>query len=154
MSAIFILFVAKRMHPEMARICIFFRSLLLNIRHYFFCERYEPRSHFKSRWSHCQQQQSYSGLRSPGWSNSTYMLHFCSRTYFLSSLERRSLKSNESQNIEKIPSTVLFLPLLVTVALSKFPHRKALLDAILNLLTFHGWHRWSILYPSPLLGSN
>ena len=30
------LFVAKRMHPEMARICIFFRSLLLNIRHYFF----------------------------------------------------------------------------------------------------------------------
>ena len=58
--------------------------------HTIYCERFEPRSHFK-RLSlivqvnvvlnrtvfvdsdcHCQQQQSYSGLRSPEWSNSTY----------------------------------------------------------------------------------
>ena len=39
--------------------------------HIYLCERFEPTSHFKSR--DCQQQHSYSGLRSPGRSNSTYI---------------------------------------------------------------------------------
>ena len=81
--------------------------------HTIYCERFEPRSHFK-RLSlivrvnvvlnrtvfvdsdcHCQQQQPYSGLRSPGRSNSTFWYNLlfwrsiltCNRCNIVSSLK-------------------------------------------------------------------
>ena len=132
----YLLFVAKRW-PGFAFFSFF---IVKHTTLFFWWKQFEPRSHFKSRWSHCQQQKSYSALRLPGQSNSTYINFFCCIKFvillahllvFLFS--DGPLKVMKAKIFEKIPSTALFLLLLLTVVLSKFTYvRKALLDAILN----------------------